>query len=57
LEILGLSSIRRDIAVINSFERRGTPEVVTNIIMFLASDASRFITGQTVGLGSGWVMK
>jgi NAD(P)-dependent dehydrogenase (short-subunit alcohol dehydrogenase family) len=40
-----------------SIKRRGKPEDVANIIMFLASDASSFITGQTVNVDGGWVMK
>lgn len=40
-----------------SIKRRGTPEDIANIIMFLASDASSFITGQTINVDGGWVMK
>lgn len=40
-----------------SLKRRGAPEDIANIIMFLASDASSFITGQTINIDGGWVMK
>lgn len=35
---------------------RGTPEDIACAIAFLASDASRFITGQTLNVDGGWVM-
>jgi NAD(P)-dependent dehydrogenase (short-subunit alcohol dehydrogenase family) len=34
--------------------RFGTPEEVTDLAFFLASDQARFITGQTVGVDGGW---
>jgi len=39
-----------------AIQRRGTPEDIANILMFLASDASSFITGQTINVDGGWVM-
>ncbi|CAN5623622.1 SDR family oxidoreductase [soil metagenome] len=39
-----------------SVKRRGTPEDVGNLVAFLASDASSFITGQTIGIDGGWMM-
>ncbi len=36
--------------------RRGTPEDVGNLVVFLSSDASSFITGQTVAIDGGWAM-
>jgi NAD(P)-dependent dehydrogenase (short-subunit alcohol dehydrogenase family) len=39
-----------------SLKRRGTPEDIGNLVVFLASDASSFITGQTIGINGGWVM-
>lgn len=39
-----------------AIQRRGTPEDISNILMFLASDASSFITGQTINVDGGWVM-
>ena len=37
-------------------QRRGTPDDVGNLVVFLASDASSFITGQTVAIDGGWAM-
>jgi NAD(P)-dependent dehydrogenase (short-subunit alcohol dehydrogenase family) len=39
-----------------AIQRRGTPEDISNILMFLASDAASFITGQTINVDGGWVM-
>lgn len=39
-----------------ALKRRGTPEDIGNLITFLASDASSFITGQMIGIDGGWVM-
>jgi 3-oxoacyl-[acyl-carrier protein] reductase len=39
-----------------SLKRRGTPEDIGNLVVFLASDASSFITGQTIGINGGWAM-
>lgn len=40
-----------------SLKRRGTPEDIGNLAVFLASGASSFITGQTVEIDGGWVMR
>ena len=40
-----------------SIKRRGTPEDVGNLVAFIASDASSFITGQTIGIDGGWMMR
>ena len=37
-------------------KRRGTPEDIGNLVVFLASDASSFITGQTIEIDGGWAM-
>src|SRR5262249_43129962 len=37
-------------------KRRGTPEDIGNLVQFLASDASSFITGQLFVIDGGWVM-
>jgi NAD(P)-dependent dehydrogenase (short-subunit alcohol dehydrogenase family) len=37
-------------------KRRGTPDDIGNLVVFLASDASSFITGQTVVIDGGWAM-
>lgn len=39
-----------------AIQRRGAPEDIANILMFLASDAASFITGQTINVDGGWVM-
>ena len=39
-----------------SLKRRGTPEDVGNLVVFLASDAASFITGQTILIDGGWAM-
>ena len=39
-----------------SIKRRGTPADIGNLLVFLSSDASSFITGQTVVIDGGWVM-
>lgn len=39
-----------------AIQRRGAPQDISNILMFLASDASSFITGQTINIDGGWVM-
>ena len=40
-----------------SIKRRGTPGDVGNLVTFLASDASSFITGQTIEIDGGWMMR
>ncbi|KXF74875.1 oxidoreductase [Paramesorhizobium deserti] len=37
-------------------KRRGMPSDISNALMFLASDAAGFITGQTLNVDGGWVM-
>jgi NAD(P)-dependent dehydrogenase (short-subunit alcohol dehydrogenase family) len=39
-----------------SLKRRGTPEDIGNLVVFLASDASSFMTGQLFPIDGGWVM-
>jgi NAD(P)-dependent dehydrogenase (short-subunit alcohol dehydrogenase family) len=39
-----------------SIKRRGTPQDIGNLAIFLASDASSFITGQLFEIDGGWVM-
>ncbi|MBI4921451.1 MAG: SDR family oxidoreductase [Devosia nanyangense] len=40
-----------------AIQRRGAPQDIANLLMFLASDASAFITGQTINIDGGWVMQ
>jgi NAD(P)-dependent dehydrogenase (short-subunit alcohol dehydrogenase family) len=37
-------------------QRRGAPDDIGHLVVFLASDASSFITGQTVAIDGGWAM-
>ena len=37
-------------------KRRGTPQDIGSLVVFLSSDASSFITGQTVAIDGGWAM-
>jgi 3-oxoacyl-[acyl-carrier protein] reductase len=46
---------RRQLAV-QSVKRRGLPEDVAGVAVFLASDDASFITGQTVNVDGGWAM-
>lgn len=39
-----------------SLKRRGTPDDIGNLMVFLASDAASFITGQTIEIDGGWAM-
>jgi NAD(P)-dependent dehydrogenase (short-subunit alcohol dehydrogenase family) len=39
-----------------SIKRRGTPDDIGNLVVFLSSDASSFLTGQTLEIDGGWVM-
>lgn len=39
-----------------AIKRRGSAEDIANALMFLASDAAGFITGQTLNVDGGWVM-
>lgn len=36
--------------------RMGKPEDIAQMVVFLASDASNYITGQTINVDGGWVM-
>ena len=39
-----------------SLKRRGTPDDIGNLAVFLAGDASSFITGQVIEIDGGWFM-
>jgi 3-oxoacyl-[acyl-carrier protein] reductase len=40
-----------------ALKRRGSPQDIAGTMMFLASDHASFITGQTINVDGGWVMK
>ena len=39
-----------------SIQRRGIPADIAGAVVFLASDAASFITGQTINVDGGWAM-
>jgi 3-oxoacyl-[acyl-carrier protein] reductase len=39
-----------------ALKRRGSPDDIANVLMFLASDYASFVTGQTINVDGGWVM-
>jgi 3-oxoacyl-[acyl-carrier protein] reductase len=49
-------SIRRQVVASTPLERWGTPEDVAGAVVYLASPAASFITGQTMFVGGGVVM-
>jgi len=40
-----------------ALKRRGTPEDFGNVVMFLASEQSGFVTGQNIRVDGGWIMR
>ncbi|MFA5250577.1 MAG: 3-oxoacyl-[acyl-carrier-protein] reductase [Parachlamydiales bacterium] len=48
--------IKKGILAKIPFERYGTPEEVARLALFLASDASNYITGQVINVDGGMVM-
>ena len=39
-----------------ALKRRGRPEDIGHAVLFLASEAASFITGQTLAVDGGWAM-
>jgi 3-oxoacyl-[acyl-carrier protein] reductase len=48
--------INQAVAKVTPMGRLGTPEEVADTCVFLASDQSRFVTGQVVDVSGGWLM-
>jgi 3-oxoacyl-[acyl-carrier protein] reductase len=48
--------VRQEMARLQSIPRRGLPEDVAGGVVFLASDAASFITGQTLNIDGGWAL-
>lgn len=46
----------RRILEMQAIKRRGTPEDIGNLVVFLAGDTASFITGQLIAIDGGWVM-
>jgi 3-oxoacyl-[acyl-carrier protein] reductase len=44
---------RKVAAEMSPFSRIGTPEEVANVVVFLATDEGRWVTGQNIGAGGG----
>lgn len=51
-----LEAYERRIYEHQAIQRRGHPSDIANAMMFFASDASSFITGQTLHVDGGWMM-
>ncbi len=47
--------IKQEIMDNSSLGRLGTPEDVAEVVSFLASEKSEFITGQVIGVDGGWL--
>lgn len=47
--------IKQEIIDNSALGRLGTPEDVAGVVSFLASEKSKFITGQVIGVDGGWL--
>ena len=56
LDDLHLEDEKQDIVKLNVIQRLATPEDVANAVLFLASDRSSFITGETINVNGGRLM-
>ena len=48
--------VKEEIAKSIPLKRMGTPEDVANVVKFLASDASSYITGQVINVDGGMLI-
>jgi 3-oxoacyl-[acyl-carrier protein] reductase len=51
-----LEKMNREVLEAQALKRRGRPEDVADAVVFLASEASSFITGQTLLVDGGWYL-
>lgn len=49
------NEIKQEIMESSALGRLGTPEDVASVVLFLASEKSKFITGQVIGVDGGWL--
>jgi 3-oxoacyl-[acyl-carrier protein] reductase len=56
LKDLGLEGKKDEMAQLNVIKRLAKPDDIANAVLFLASDASSFITGETVNVSGGRLM-
>ena len=52
----GRQRVDRQQLAVQSLKRRGLPEDIAGVAVFLASDDASFITGQTINVDGGWAM-
>lgn len=50
------NEIKQEIMESSALGRLGTPEDVASVVLFLASEKSKFITGQVIGVDGGWLL-
>lgn len=51
------AAVDRELLSLQSIKRRGEPEDIAGVVAFLASRDAGFITGQTITVDGGWVMR
>jgi len=56
LKELGLENKKQDLAKLNAIQRLATTQDIANAVLFLASDQSSFITGETINVNGGRYM-
>lgn len=52
-----ISETRKQTIAMVPLARMGTPEDIANAVVFLASDKSNYITGQTIVVDGGWTLR
>ncbi len=56
LNDLNVAGSKEDLAKLNVIQRLATPEDIANAVIFLASERSSFITGETINVNGGRLM-